>query len=79
MTLYFKGLKIVKKINKILTAALKMENSSYLSDDELMTSQASDCLEVKSKIIIKNEDNRNRNEYIERLETDDWRIQNQCS
>ena len=71
MTLYFKGLKIVKKINKILTAALKMENSSYLSDDELMTSQASDCLEVKSKIIIKNEDNRNRNEYIERLETDD--------
>ena len=48
-----------------------MNDSSYLSDDEPVTSPASDLLKVSPKIIIKNEDNFMILLYIERLEPDD--------
>ena len=60
-----------KNSKKKLTAASTMENSSHLSGDEPMTSPASDFLEVKPKIIIRNEDSFMVLLYIERLEPDD--------
>ena len=48
-----------------------MEDSSYLSDDDPVTSPANDFLEVKTKIITKNEDHCMVLLYITRLEPED--------
>ena len=66
MTFYSKKL-IVKK----LTAFPTLEDSSYLFDVAPMTSPASDFLDVKPKIITKNENHFMVLLYIERLGPDD--------
>ena len=48
-----------------------MDDSSYLSDDNAVNNVANDFLEVKTKIITKNEDHSMILLYFKRLELDD--------
>ena len=68
-----------ERSQKKLTAVLIMLDSSYLSDGDPVTRPANDFLEVKTKIIAKNEVHCMVLLYIERLEPDNWCIQYQCS